>query len=136
MAHDKEEARTGGITNHFEAGANCQVFNGEIRGCVFAMPGAHVTQTGAGDGAADGKGEQTDDAIVGKLQLHFKDEEAAKRFLSQIKGMGDMETITLLKRYCERGLCKSTSKALWQTLYDAGLYAAQYSNWNKRMNEQ
>ena len=32
------------IANHFAAGSNCQVFNGNITGCVFAMPGATVTQ--------------------------------------------------------------------------------------------
>ena len=32
------------IVNHYEAGSNCQVFNGDITGCVFAMPGATVTQ--------------------------------------------------------------------------------------------
>ena len=30
--------------NHFEAGSNCQVFNGSVTGCVFAMPGSTVTQ--------------------------------------------------------------------------------------------
>ena len=32
------------VVNNFEAGSNCQVFNGNIRGCVFAMPGAPVNQ--------------------------------------------------------------------------------------------
>ena len=32
------------VVNHFEAGSNCQVFNGRISGCVFAMPGSTVTQ--------------------------------------------------------------------------------------------
>lgn len=40
----EEEKKKSDITNHFEAGANCQVFNGPISGCVFAMPGANVTQ--------------------------------------------------------------------------------------------
>ena len=31
------------VVNHFEAGANCQVFNGSVSGCVFAMPGSTVT---------------------------------------------------------------------------------------------
>ena len=30
--------------NHFEAGSNCQVFNGPITNCVFAMPGSTVMQ--------------------------------------------------------------------------------------------
>lgn len=32
------------VVNHFEAGSNCQVFNGPVSGCVFAMPGSNVTQ--------------------------------------------------------------------------------------------
>lgn len=35
------------VVNHFEAGSNCQVFNGNISGCTFAMPGAMVTQQAA-----------------------------------------------------------------------------------------
>ena len=32
------------VVNYYEAGSNCQVYNGNISGCVFAMPGATVTQ--------------------------------------------------------------------------------------------
>lgn len=32
------------VVNHFETGSNCQVFNGHISGCTFAMPGSNVTQ--------------------------------------------------------------------------------------------
>lgn len=35
------------VVNNFEAGSNCQVFNGNNSGCVFAMPGAMVTQQAA-----------------------------------------------------------------------------------------
>lgn len=35
------------VVNHFETGSNCQVFNGNITGCVFAMPGSNVTQQAA-----------------------------------------------------------------------------------------
>lgn len=30
------------ISNHNE---NCQVFNGPVSGCIFAMPGSNVTQS-------------------------------------------------------------------------------------------
>ena len=40
------------MVNHFEAGSNCQVFNGPVSGCVFAMPGSSVTQA-AGAGRAE-----------------------------------------------------------------------------------
>lgn len=39
-----EENSKKSVVNHFEAGSNCQVFNGNISGCVFAMPGSNVTQ--------------------------------------------------------------------------------------------
>ena len=39
-----EEDSKKNIVNHYEAGSNCQVFNGDITGCVFAMPGSTVTQ--------------------------------------------------------------------------------------------
>ena len=42
--HDmEEEKRHGGVVNHFEKDSNCQVFNGNVTGCVFAMPGSTVT---------------------------------------------------------------------------------------------
>lgn len=40
----EEEAKKNHVVNHFEAGSNCQVFNGRITGCVFAMPGSNVSQ--------------------------------------------------------------------------------------------
>ena len=43
-----EENSKKGVVNHFEAGSNCQVFNGSISGCVFAMPGSNVTQNSQG----------------------------------------------------------------------------------------
>ncbi len=40
----EEERLNGGVINHFEKDSNCQVFNGEVKNCVFAMPGSTVTQ--------------------------------------------------------------------------------------------
>ena len=39
------EKPTKGVVNHFEKDSCCQVFNGPISGCVFAMPGATVNQS-------------------------------------------------------------------------------------------
>ena len=50
MRKEKEKARKHqarekkSIVNHYAPGANCQVFNGNIIGGIFAMPGANVTQ--------------------------------------------------------------------------------------------
>lgn len=43
--------------NHFAAGSNCQVFNGDITGCVFAMPGSTVTQQQPAATPKEGKKE-------------------------------------------------------------------------------
>lgn len=49
MTKDMEEDKQKGgvVHNHFEAGSNCQVFNGNVRNCVFAMPGSTVNQYGS-----------------------------------------------------------------------------------------
>ena len=52
---EKERGQKG-VVNHFAAGSNCQVFNGAISGCVFAMPGSSVTQVA--DKAAAGRKEE------------------------------------------------------------------------------
>ena len=50
MRKEKEKARKHqarekkSIVNNFAPGSNCQVYNGNITGCIFAMPGANVTQ--------------------------------------------------------------------------------------------
>ena len=50
MRKEKEKARKHqarekkSIVNHFAPGANCQVFHGNITGCIIAMPGVNVTQ--------------------------------------------------------------------------------------------
>ena len=42
-----EENSQKNVVNHFEAASNCQVFNGNITSCTFAMPGSMVTQQAA-----------------------------------------------------------------------------------------
>ena len=48
-----EENGQKSVVNHFAAGSNCQVFNGNITGCTFAMPGSTVTQQAAAEVATD-----------------------------------------------------------------------------------
>ena len=45
------------IVNHYAPGANCQVFNGNISGCIFAMPGANVTQQVTSPATPDEEGQ-------------------------------------------------------------------------------
>ena len=63
------------VVNNFEAGANCQVFNGNSTGCVFAMPGSTVTQQQASADSTAMDCEQpevSDDEEEGSEELcHF-----------------------------------------------------------------
>ena len=47
MGFMEEEKKPNHIVNHFEKDSNCQIFNGSISGCVFAMPGSQVKQQSA-----------------------------------------------------------------------------------------
>lgn len=51
MEEEKRQQPGGQIVNH---NTNCQVFNGPISGCVFAMPGSNVTQNPVQQVATDG----------------------------------------------------------------------------------
>lgn len=60
------------VVNHFEAGSNCQVFNGNITGCTFAMPGSTVTQQAAAPMPQDdGQPEDCDEAERDEELCHF-----------------------------------------------------------------
>ena len=48
------------VVNHFEAGSNCQVFNGNITGCTFAMP---VEKCGVWSEECGVRGEQSEEAL-------------------------------------------------------------------------
>ena len=62
------EAKPLEIHNHFEAGSNCQVFNGAVNGSVFAMPGSNVTQVA-------GKPNEEKEVKDGEESKTNKDEE-------------------------------------------------------------
>ncbi len=47
----EEKNQMNHVVNHFEAGSNCQVFNGDVTSSVFALPGAIVTQQSCNKGA-------------------------------------------------------------------------------------
>lgn len=72
---------------------------------------------------------------LNQIHIYFKDEDTARRFLEQIRALKDDEAkIDLVRRYTENKLCLKPSKALWQALYDMGLYSKSYANWNCLMN--
>ena len=79
---------------------------------------------------------QSEEDLVDKLSLYFKDEATTERFLRKIKGMPNRDIIIIVKQFYDAGLCFEKSKFLWRILYDANLYKAKFSNWNAQMNKQ
>lgn len=80
--------------------------------------------------------QESDETLLTKLSLCFKDEDTTKRFLASIREMDDTEIVRLAKKYSDSGLCTDASKALWKLLSEADLYKAGYPNWNKQMNQR
>lgn len=72
---NKEKVHTE-IHNHYEEGANCQVFNGPITGAIFAMPGSTVNQYAHDGNKATADAEGTEDGAA-KAQETKASEEIA-----------------------------------------------------------
>lgn len=122
------------IINHFEAGANCQVFNGDIRGCVFAMPGANVTQNSL-QSTAELDDKQQD--ITEKLKpIFYGDIENTKEFLLSIQGMKPTQITARVNELVGAKIISDRSHKhdLWKVLNDAGLYLPTESNWNQQVD--
>ena len=66
-----EEEKNNHVVNHFEVGSNCQVFNGPISGCVFALPGATVNQSPVLQVAADGRDDLPDKLTTAEAEERF-----------------------------------------------------------------
>lgn len=75
-----------------------------------------------------------DEIFLTKLSIFIPNEVVAKRFVEAVSTMNDRGTLALVKRYQERGLCLDTPKALYDLLYEAGLYTAGYSNWSAQIS--
>ncbi|MCR5037713.1 MAG: hypothetical protein K6A94_00020 [Bacteroidales bacterium] len=69
----EDEKKNEGVVNHFEKDSNCQVFNGDITGCVFAMPGSQVTQQTVQPQADNNEGQQAQ-AQVSSADSQKRDE--------------------------------------------------------------
>jgi hypothetical protein len=129
----KEEKLNGGIVNHFEPGSNPQVFNGPISGCVFAMPGANVTQNPVQPSAQ--LDEQQQD-VVEKLKPMFCGQlEDAKAFLVSIQGMKPTQITDKVNQLVREKKISDMSKHrdLWKVLHDCGIYDKSESNWNQQV---
>ena len=105
------------VVNNFEAGSNCQVFNGNIRGCVFAMPGAtvnqHVPETKAPDAPQDD--EQPDVATLATCvdsvrQYFWGDSALAVIFCTCRDCYGYANNMRQFERdfHCQEGLLSNT----------------------------
>ena len=129
----KEEKLNGGIVNHFEPGSNPQVFNGPISGCVFAMPGANVTQNPV-QPRAELDDQQQD--VVEKLKPMFYGQvEDAKAFLVSIQGMKPTQITDKVNQLVREKKISDMSKHrdLWKVLHDCGIYDKSESNWNMQV---
>jgi len=112
---------------------NCQVFNGPISGCVFAMPGSNVTQQ-TGQPAEQQMEEDID--VAAKLSpIFYGDKNQAKEFLAAIQGMKPTQITDLVKKWvAARKISeKSKNRDLWKVLHEAGLYDRSEANWNDQV---
>ena len=129
----EEEKKKSDITNHFEAGANCQVFNGPISGCVFAMPGANVTQNPVQPSAQ--LDEQQQDVVEKLKPMFYGQLEDAKAFLVSIQGMKPTQITDKVNQLVREKKISDMSKHrdLWKVLHDCGIYDKSESNWNQQV---
>ena len=129
----EEEKKKSDITNHFEAGANCQVFNGPISGCVFAMPGANVTQNPVQPSTE--LDEQQQDVVEKLKPMFYGQLEDAKAFLVSIQGMKPTQITDKVNQLVSEKKISDRSKHrdLWKVLHDSGIYDKSESNWNQQV---
>ena len=129
----KEEKLNGGIVNHFEPGSNPQVFNGPISGCVFAMPGANVTQNPVQPSAQ--LDEQQQDVVEKLKPMFYGQVEDAKAFLVSIQGMKPTQITDKVNQLVSEKKISEMSKHrdLWKVLHDCGIYDKSESNWNQQV---
>jgi len=128
-----KEEKINGITNHFEAGANCQVFNGPISGCVFAMPGSNITQNPVQSSTE--LDEQQQDVVEKLKPMFFGQAEDAKAFLVSIQGMKATQITDKVNQLVAEKKISELSKHrdLWKVLHDCGIYERSESNWNMQV---
>lgn len=80
--------------------------------------------------------EETDEKVVKDLcGIFYGNEEEARKFLHQIRGMKNTEIVALVKKRVNEGIISELSchRDLWKILHDNGLYTATESNWNMQL---
>lgn len=128
-----EDNKQSGIVNHFETGATCQVFNGPISGCVFAMPGSSITQNPVQPSTEHDEKQQD---VMDKLKpIFFGQIEDARDFLVSIQGMKSKQIIEKVNQLVSEKKISDMSKHrdLWKVLHDCGIYDKSESNWNQQV---
>ena len=121
------------IVNNFEPGCNCQVYNAPISGCVFAMPGAYITQYPAQSPTDIADDEQ--DVIDRLKPMFYGDAENAKAFLQSIQGMKPTQITEKVNQLVGERKISDMSKHrdLWKVLRDCGIYDKSETNWNRQV---
>lgn len=74
-----------------------------------------------------------DEIFLTKLSIFIPNEVVAKKFVKAASDMNNRGTLALVKHYQKNGFCVDTTKALYDLLYEAGLYTAGYSNWSAQI---
>lgn len=157
MRKEKEKARKHqarekkSIVNNFAPGANCQLYYGNMSGCIIAMPGVLFTQQVTNPTTRDEKEKKLPAAdsrrgdeepnvssgpIVSQLKpIFYGSEDEALRFLKEIRGMKPVLITQKVKRLiAEKSISElSAHRDLWAILHTAGIYDRSESNWNQQV---
>ena len=134
----------------YQTNENCQVFNGPISGCVFAMPGATVNQStvqqvsatkeeNEGEVEHEEQDEEDDADLVENLKpIFYNKEDDVRAFLKEISGMKPGDITDLVNRWVKDKRISdygySRKGVLWEILHEAGLYTKSRQNWCKRVD--
>ena len=134
----------------YQTNENCQVFNGPISGCVFAMPGATVNQSTVQQVSAtkeenesevehEEQDEEDDADLVENLKpIFYNKEDDVRAFLKEISGMKPGDITDLVNRWVKDKRISdygySRKGVLWEILNEAGLYTKSRQNWCKRVD--
>ena len=134
----------------YQTNENCQVFNGPISGCVFAMPGATVNQSPVqqvsptkdedkGEVVYEEQDEKDDVDLVEKLKpIFYNNVTDVKASLKEISGMKPGDITDLVNRWVKDKRISnygySRKGELWKILNEAGIYTKSRQNWFKRVD--
>ncbi len=139
----EEEGKTI-IHNNYSQGANCQVFNSPVTGCVFAMPGAQVTQqlppaSADKEETPEATLDEKQEAIVEELAraAFFGMKDDARAFLIAIKGMLPPQITETVRQWVADGRICGMSKGttLWKILHENNIYPKGKNNWNEMIRK-